>query len=55
MQTMQLAQPQSVAHEKVARRKTSVVPDPGPWLVLAAPISLALTLLTLIYLARISF
>jgi len=34
---------------------SSVTSDGGPWLFLAAPVSFALILLALIYLARISF
>lgn len=42
-----------VAAPTAARREE--VRDQGPWLFLAAPFSFVLVLLTVIYLARISF
>jgi len=33
----------------------AVLPDPGPWLVLAAPITFALTLAVVLYMASTSF
>ncbi|HEX6240742.1 MAG TPA: hypothetical protein VFZ61_07610 [Polyangiales bacterium] len=33
----------------------SAVPDQGPWLFLAAPFSFTLVLLTIVYLANLSF
>jgi hypothetical protein len=39
----------------VPARERAVMPDPGPWLYLVAPVSFALTLGTLIYFAVTSF
>jgi hypothetical protein len=49
--------PASSAAPAPAPRATdrAVLPDPGPWLVLAAPITFALTLAVVLYMASTSF
>jgi hypothetical protein len=51
--TLSAAAPVKAAN--VSTRERAVMPDPGPWLFVVAPVSFALTLGTVIYFAVTSF
>ena len=44
-----------LAHPNTVPSRQAAISDRGPWLVLVLPVSFALTLLTVIYLAQASF